>query len=175
MPPYDAPTIAATQMQMLDHPPQDLGLIVGADGREIGLSRARSRRHPAAAQEIQAEHLTAIGIQRLAGPDDLAPPALLAAADVGDDASGGNAAQRRHQGTVRIAGDAPGDAHVVEATAEMQRQRRIQLQYAVAQGRVVGRRGIVVNLGVDASARASERASIWYRTHGSSTPYRFQP
>src|SRR5262245_32832155 len=70
--------------QMLEDSSQDFRLIVGADRREVGLSGAGPGRRAAAAEEVDAEDLVAIRIQRFALPDHFAPPALLTGAHVRD-------------------------------------------------------------------------------------------
>src|SRR5687768_15096669 len=120
---------------MLEDPSQNLCLVVAADRRKIGLSGARSGGRPAAAEEVETEHLVALRIERLARADHLAPPALLASTDVRHGAPSGNTAQRCDQRTVWIPRHTPGDAYTLEAAAVMQGKRLLQLQNALAHGR----------------------------------------
>ena len=103
---------------MLDYASQDLCLVVGADRGEIALSAARASGFTAAAEEVEAEHPAVIGIERTAGADYFAPPALRWA--VGNRAASGDATERGDDGTFP-ASQLPGNVHVLETAAEMQR------------------------------------------------------
>src|SRR5262245_27036829 len=74
--------------QMFVDPSQDLCLVVSADRGEVGLSGPRSGGLAAAAEEVDAEHLVAICVERLALTDHFCPPALLAGPDICHDAAG---------------------------------------------------------------------------------------
>jgi hypothetical protein len=95
----------------------------------------RSRRGAAAAEEIDAEHLVAPGVERLARTDHFAPPALLARPDICHGAARRNAAEGCDQRAVGVTRHAPGDAHALEPATEVQRQWLFKLQDALTHGR----------------------------------------
>ena len=102
MPPYEAPTQPCRLLdaQVVHDGDQALGLVIGADAREIGAAHGPGR-PMTAAQVIHAEHAKAVGIERLAGTDHVVPPGLLARIHRPDVAAAGNATQRRHDGGAR--------------------------------------------------------------------------
>jgi hypothetical protein len=75
-------------VQVLDDSPQDLRLVVAADRGEVGLSGPRSGGRAAATQEVDAEDLVALRVERFARADHLGPPPFLASADICHDAAG---------------------------------------------------------------------------------------
>jgi len=123
--------------KVVDHATEDLCLVIRADGGEIGLSTARAGGFAAAAEKVEAEHLAVIGVERTAGSDHFAPPALRWA--FRNRAASGDATERGDHGAP-VAAQLPGNAYVLETAAEMQRHDARKLEDALPD-RVLARYG----------------------------------
>ena len=174
MPPYDAPTMAASgPIRSAQRPSQDFGLVVRADRGEIRLTRRADRSSRRCRRGNRCRGCDSGACRaRVPGPIISLHQPLLGA-DIGHDSACGNTAERGDDGRLGIADEAPGDADVFETS----RRSAAAAAFPVAarlHASSRGRRGVSVMRASKGGACFAAR-QLGYGTHDSGTPYRLRP
>ena len=113
--------VQAVDAELVEQPDDHVALVECAHGRK-GLAGRRARRVVAAAEEVDAEDPVAVRVERTARADALLPPTGPLAGKPEHVPARRDATEDGDDRRAAPPGESIGDAHVVQAAAEVQRE-----------------------------------------------------